>query len=82
MKHLKDIKNKLDWEKYYDPNFDWDNIQFYKENILSEDFIKEFKDKVNWEMISCYQKLSVEFLISITDSDTIDWRFVLTNGWK
>ena len=82
MKHLKDIKNKIKWEKYYDPDFDWDNIQFYKENVLSEDFIREFKDKVNWHLISCYQKLSVEFLISITDSDTIDWRFVLTNGWK
>ena len=84
MKQIKNIKNKLEWEKYYDPNFDWDNIQFYKENVLSEDFIREFKDKVNWHLISCYQKLSVEFLISITDSDTntIDWRFVLTNGWK
>jgi hypothetical protein len=30
---------------------------------LSEDFIKEFKDKVNWCRISAFQYLSEEFLI-------------------
>ena len=43
MKQIKDIKNKIEWEKYYSPNFDWHNAQLYRENILSEDFIREFK---------------------------------------
>ena len=44
MKQLKDIKKKLEWEKYYNPEFDWDNYTFYIEQKLSEDFIKKFKD--------------------------------------
>ena len=39
MKQIKDIKNKLDWEKYYNPNFDWKEWEFYSNNQLSEDFI-------------------------------------------
>ena len=26
MKQLKDIKNKLNWQKYYNPDFDWDDV--------------------------------------------------------
>jgi hypothetical protein len=62
MKHLKDIKNKIKWEKYYDPNFNWHNENFYKENVLSENFIKEFKNKVNWYDIVYFQKLSEGFI--------------------
>ena len=46
MKQLKDIKRKLKWEEYYDPTFDWSYWEFYKDNTLTEDFIREFKDKV------------------------------------
>ena len=52
MKHLKYIKNKLDWEKYYDPNFEWNDYTFYSRNKLSEDFIREFQDKIDWSSIS------------------------------
>lgn len=40
MKQLKDIKNKLNWEKYYNPDFDWNDENFYNENILSIEFLK------------------------------------------
>ena len=69
MKHFKDIKNKLEWEKYYDPDFDWFDWTvntFYMriDNDISEDFedfIREFQDKVNWVYVSQYQKLSEKF---------------------
>lgn len=48
MKQLKDIKNKLEWEKYYDPTFDWNDYLFYIDNNLSEEFIREFQGKVNY----------------------------------
>ena len=34
----------------------WGNISSY--STLSEDFIQEFQDKVDWEFISKYQNLS------------------------
>ena len=62
MKHFKDIKNKLSWEQYYDPDFDWGNYIFYRDNKLSESFIREFKNKVDWWWISRYQELSENFI--------------------
>ena len=64
MKHFKDIKRKLElekWEQYYNPDFDWSDWEFYADNTLTEDFIREFKDKVNWYFISEYQTLSEDF---------------------
>ena len=61
MKQLKDIKKKIEWEDYYDPTFDWYDWDFYKKNKLSEDFIREFQDKVVWRYISEYQTLSEDF---------------------
>ena len=40
MKHIKDIKRKLEWEKYYNPDFNWNDWEFYKKNKLSVDFIR------------------------------------------
>ena len=34
---------------------------------LSEDFIREFSDRVDWVWISIYQKLSKEFRIEFAD---------------
>ena len=61
MKQFKDIKKKLKWEQYYDSDFDWYDLEFYADNTLSEDFIREFKDKVDWEFVSEYQELSGSF---------------------
>ena len=33
-----------------------------RDEKLSEDFIREFQDKVDWKFISWYQKLSKEFI--------------------
>ena len=74
MKQLKDIKNKLDWEKYYDSDFDWKDYAFYRNNKLTEDFIREFKDKVSWTYISINQKLSEDFIREFKDK--VDWEYI------
>jgi hypothetical protein len=42
---------------------------------LSEDFIKEFKDKVDWYIISHYQNLSESFVEEFKDK--IHWYILL-----
>ena len=74
MKHFKDIKKKIYWEEYYNPNFDWSNDTFYIDNKLSEDFIREFKDEVYWEMISKYQTLSEDLIREFKDD--VDWWYI------
>jgi hypothetical protein len=39
---------------------DWNYISYYQ--MLSEDFIREFQDKVYWDNISEYQTLSEDFI--------------------
>lgn len=51
-------------------NFDWDNIS--KNSKLSENFIKEFKHKVNWKKISQFQTLSEQFIEEMKDYVTWD----------
>jgi hypothetical protein len=41
---------------------------------LSEEFIREFKDKVDWFHISQYQKLSEEFIREFKDK--VDWSYI------
>ena len=72
MKQIKNIKNKLKWEKYYDPAFDWNDYTFYLDNNLSEDFIREFQDKVDWLYISKFQTLSEDFIREFKDK--VWWR--------
>ena len=47
IKFVEDNKDKLDWY--------WDNISQYQS--LSEDFIREFQDKVEWNQPFYFQKL-------------------------
>ena len=41
------------------------------EQNLSEDLIREFKDKLDWKMISSKQKLSEDFIRKFQDK--VDW---------
>ena len=45
--------------------FNWERISCYQS--LSEDFIREFKDKVEWGRISRYQSLSEDFIREFKD---------------
>ena len=74
MKQLKNVKKKIEWEQYYDPTFDWDNRSFYEKNNLAEDFIREFKDKINWDYISKYQKLSEDFIREFKNK--VNWMYI------
>ena len=74
MKQFKDIKNKLEWEEYYDPTFNWNDFIFYRNNELTEEFIREFKDRVNWIYISVCQKLSEDFIREF--EDIVDWYWI------
>ena len=61
-KEIRDIINKggkLDWEK----------ISIFQ--TLSEEFIREFQDKVQWEYISMGQELSEYFIREFQDK--LDW---------
>ena len=42
--------------------------------ILSEDFIREYQDKVNWYFISVYQKLSEDFIKEFQNK--VDWELI------
>jgi hypothetical protein len=52
----------------------WNNISKYQ--ILSEDFIRKFKNKVNWEYISQYQKFSKDFIREFQDK--VNWSMIST----
>ena len=41
---------------------------------LSEDFIREFQDKVDWDWISKYQNLSEDFIREFKDK--VDWYYI------
>ena len=44
---------------------DWKIVSI--RNELSEDFIREFQDKVNWKMIAYKQELSEDFIREFQD---------------
>jgi hypothetical protein len=48
-----------------DTDTDWEKL--CSKQTLSEDFIREFKDKVNWECISYHQTLSEDFIREFKD---------------
>ena len=74
MKQIDNIKKKIKLEEYYNPEFDWRDWGFYSNNILSEDFIREFNDKVDWSAICRYQKLSEGFIREFKDK--VHWGVV------
>lgn len=76
MKQLKNIKKKLEWEKYYNPKFNWHNELFYMNFIFSEEFIDEFKDKIDWDQLSIFHIFSEKQLIKYKDK--VDWYVAIT----
>jgi 1,2-phenylacetyl-CoA epoxidase catalytic subunit len=51
--------------------FDWNCISSHD---LSEDFMREFQNKINWQMISQYQKLSEGFIREFQDK--LNWFWI------
>ena len=53
-------------------NSDWIYISY--KQTFSENFIREFKDKVSWYWISCYQTLSENFIREFKNK--VDWEWI------
>lgn len=61
------VNKKLQYEKYYDPNFNWDNLAFYyfdnfDKNIFTYEFIDTFKDKINFANLYLYNKIKLNII--------------------
>ena len=50
----------------------WYEVSSHK--FLTEDFIREFADKVDWEWLSRYQRLSEDFIREFKDK--VDWFYI------
>jgi len=79
--YVKDLKDKMsesELRKYISSHScitiinHWSTICCYQR--LSEDFIREFKDKVVWKEICCYQDLSEDFIREFQDK--VDWKVI------
>ena len=58
-----------------DFNYDWDLISHFQ--YLPADFIKRFKKKLNWKIISQYQILSSAQLIQFgLIEQLVDWKLI------
>ena len=56
-------------------HYDWLSVSAHK--FLTEDFIREFADKVDWINISRYQQLSEDFIREF--SSRVDWDYISTH---
>ena len=76
----KEIENLINFYKLncsienFENNIDWNNISNSQYQKLSKDFIKKYKDYVNWDFISAFQKLSEDFIEKY--KDYINWYFI------
>lgn len=55
-----------------------------REQVLSEDFIRRYQDKLNWRVISECQTLSEDFIREFKDKvrwDSISWRQILSEDF-
>ena len=62
---LPDSDIKVELKEWWDDPIYWKCICKYRE--LSEDFIREYRNRVNWVYISLCQKLSEEFIMEFID---------------
>ena len=58
MKYIKDIKKKIEWEEFLNPDCNWHYSGYYKKSrIANMSFINKFHDKIDWEWFFLYQKV-------------------------
>lgn len=62
-RELIEILQNCEW--VYLRDIDWCRIVMI--NLLSEDFIKEFQDRICWDCVSSHQVLSSNFIIEFQD---------------
>jgi hypothetical protein len=77
-KHNLDLLSKIYSEEELEENImlfkklDWHTICYAQ--VLSENFIEKYSDKIYWELISECQNLSEEFIEK--HSDKVDWDYI------
>ena len=67
MINLNDIEKQIKWNEYYQPDFAWNIFTTYKNKVYSDEFIEEFKDKINWLYLITYQKFDEQKLRQYID---------------
>lgn len=80
--NIKEINIKLQYEKYVDPNFDWDNITMYiyDNNLNNSNFIDIFANKINWYWFCRFNKQLVNDLnLCEKYKNKINWH-ILSSG--
>ena len=71
----KTIDSLFDLKVKYTYEVDWDLISTTE--ILSENFIRDFKEDLNWVTISSKQNLSEHFILEF--SDYVNWQNISRN---
>lgn len=81
------ISNKVDFNKIpfsciedYSDEWDWDIV--CKLQILSENFIRKFSHRVNWNRILLYQDVSDDFLIEFKEYFDLDGMTIMWLKFK
>jgi len=65
---LFDLFRKEKGEEWYNKSFVcWDCISVAKNSDISEDFLREYANKVNWKLLVRYRKLSEDFIMEFKD---------------
>ena len=51
------VNEKLNYDKYFDPNFNWNDWRFYKNNVnlFTDEFWQIFKHKINLLLLLKYK---------------------------
>lgn len=84
MNKLIEIQNKIRWEKYYDPEFDWrHNIDYIEKCLEDKCFINEFKPFIPWDYISYVGNFTSEAIYKT--EKYLNWRYLsysLPNDWE
>ena len=60
----------------------WNSICYNNRRNLPEDFIREYKEFVNWEYISKYENLSLDFIVEFGEYIKWEWVYNRIEGPK
>lgn len=72
MKKLDEIQKRIKWERFYDPGFNWFFSDIYSDtDIVTDEFIEEFKDKIYWGLLLEARVFPETFLVKYQDH--LDW---------
>ena len=73
MKLLNKVKQKLDWEKYYDPDFKWFYTKFPNKDINDPNFLITFHKKLDWFSVLRLYKLKKSTIEAVLDYEYDDF---------